>query len=352
MSILAGLYRPDAGDVGDRRPAGALRLAARRDRARHRHGLPALHAGRAVHRRRERAARRARPGHRPGDAPRSSASLASSASGIGLQRRSAAPRSGSSRSASSSGSRSCACSIAARGSSSSTSRPPCSPRRRRPSLMRTLRADGGRRVLHRLHLPQARRGAGRRRPDHRPAPRARSSPRPTAADNRPPHAGPADGRARAGALVEHPARSARGRRTARQSVLEVRGVCARSATRAAGAARRRPRRARGRDPRHRRGGRQRSARAWPRSITGLRPADGRNACASAGTRSTDRSAGRDRRARGSRTSRRTAWPTGLIAGSGPRRQRDPARLPLARRWRAGRSWSAARDRRVRRPPDA
>ena len=74
-------------------------------------------------------------------------------------------------SACSSASRSCARCSAARGSSSSTSRPPCSPPRRRSDLFRVLEALKARRHGDRLHLAQARRGARDRRPRDRAAAR-------------------------------------------------------------------------------------------------------------------------------------------------------------------------------------
>ena len=59
MSILYGFYQADAGEIRvDGTADAASPTATRRDRGRHRHGPPALHAGRAVHRARERHARR------------------------------------------------------------------------------------------------------------------------------------------------------------------------------------------------------------------------------------------------------------------------------------------------------
>ena len=58
MKILYGMQQPDEGTISRRRQSAALPLAGRRDRGRHRHGAPALHARRQLHRRRERPARR------------------------------------------------------------------------------------------------------------------------------------------------------------------------------------------------------------------------------------------------------------------------------------------------------
>ena len=57
MNMLYGLLDPDRGRDPRRRRAGHLRLAQRRDRGRHRHGAPALHAGPGLHGGRERDAR-------------------------------------------------------------------------------------------------------------------------------------------------------------------------------------------------------------------------------------------------------------------------------------------------------
>ena len=58
MSILYGFYEADSRRDPRQRQAGAHPLLARGDRARHRHGAPALHAGRQFHRARKRHARR------------------------------------------------------------------------------------------------------------------------------------------------------------------------------------------------------------------------------------------------------------------------------------------------------
>ena len=63
-NILTGLYRPDAGELELYGRAGRVPVAARRARRGHLHGAPALPARRAVHRRRERRARRP-PRRRP-----------------------------------------------------------------------------------------------------------------------------------------------------------------------------------------------------------------------------------------------------------------------------------------------
>ena len=57
MSVLYGLYQPDAGTIGLDGRGGAHPLARPTRCARARHGAPALHAGRAAHRGRERHAR-------------------------------------------------------------------------------------------------------------------------------------------------------------------------------------------------------------------------------------------------------------------------------------------------------
>ena len=57
-NILTGLYRPDEGEIELYGEPVALPLAARRARRRDRHGAPALPARRAVHGRRERRPRR------------------------------------------------------------------------------------------------------------------------------------------------------------------------------------------------------------------------------------------------------------------------------------------------------
>ena len=57
MNVLFGLTRPDEGEILHRRQGGELPLAEGRDRGRHRHGAPALHAGAGVHGRGERHAR-------------------------------------------------------------------------------------------------------------------------------------------------------------------------------------------------------------------------------------------------------------------------------------------------------
>ena len=58
MKILYGVQKPDEGTITVDGAAGLVRDAGRRDRRGHRHGLPALHAGRQPHRPRERRARR------------------------------------------------------------------------------------------------------------------------------------------------------------------------------------------------------------------------------------------------------------------------------------------------------
>ena len=51
MKILYGMQQPDEGTIAIDGDAVQLPLAGRRDRRRHRHGAPALHAGRQPHRR-------------------------------------------------------------------------------------------------------------------------------------------------------------------------------------------------------------------------------------------------------------------------------------------------------------
>ena len=58
MSILYGFYQADAGEIRVERQADADPRQPGGDPRRHRHGPPALHAGRALHRARERHARR------------------------------------------------------------------------------------------------------------------------------------------------------------------------------------------------------------------------------------------------------------------------------------------------------
>ena len=132
MNILYGLARPDEGEILLDGAAGPDRGPVRRDRPRHQHGPPALHARAGAHRRREHRPRRrddGRPGlPRPQGGPQADRRARPSAS---ASRSTRTPRSTRCRSASSSASRSSRRSTATRGSSSSTSRPRCS-RRRRP----------------------------------------------------------------------------------------------------------------------------------------------------------------------------------------------------------------------------
>ena len=77
MRVLYGMYPADGGTILGPRAGGEDRVAARRDRAGHRHGPPALRAGRPVHRHREHhpgQRGRGRPGHRrrPSSGSRSS----------------------------------------------------------------------------------------------------------------------------------------------------------------------------------------------------------------------------------------------------------------------------------------
>ena len=58
MKILYGVQKPDDGHASPSTATGDVQLAYRRDRPRHRHGLPALHAGRQPHGAGERRARR------------------------------------------------------------------------------------------------------------------------------------------------------------------------------------------------------------------------------------------------------------------------------------------------------
>ena len=173
-NILTGLYRPDEGEIRALRRAGRVPLAARRARRGHRHGAPALPARRAVHGRRERRPRRP-PRRGPAflvAAARDRAPGRRARRALRHRRRPAAPASGSSRSASSSGSRS--------------SRR-CTARRAHPDPRRADRGahaagggvavrdaagDGRRRADGDLHLAQAARGEGRRRPGHGAARRA------------------------------------------------------------------------------------------------------------------------------------------------------------------------------------
>ncbi len=57
MNVLYGLYQADEGEIELDDVRAALRRPGRRDRGRHRHGAPALHADPRLHRRRERHAR-------------------------------------------------------------------------------------------------------------------------------------------------------------------------------------------------------------------------------------------------------------------------------------------------------
>ena len=68
MNVLYGLTQPDEGEILVDGSGGQVRLAARRDRGRHRHGAPALHAGAGLHGRGQRHARHR--GGRPGRPPR------------------------------------------------------------------------------------------------------------------------------------------------------------------------------------------------------------------------------------------------------------------------------------------
>ena len=85
MNILYGFYQADRGSIRVDGQARRIHEPGGRDRGRHRHGPPALHAGRAVHgageraarRRGRRDARRPAPRGRAPSSPRSSASTAS-----------------------------------------------------------------------------------------------------------------------------------------------------------------------------------------------------------------------------------------------------------------------------------
>ena len=218
MNVLYGLYQPDEGEIlVDGEPV-TFTQPRRRHRRRHRHGAPALHAGAGLHRGRERRARRrATPAGRasstgaqarrevaralraygldgrPGRARRGPAGRRPAAGrdhqGAVPRRQAAHPR------------------RADRGAHAAGDR-------RAARVMRALRDDG---QVDRLHHPQAARGPGDRRPDHRDPPR--QGRRHRLARTRRGRAGRADGR---------PRRSARGRQGARPAraspVLEVDGL--------------------------------------------------------------------------------------------------------------------------------
>ena len=84
MKILYGVQKPDEGTIEVDGEDGHLRLAGRRHRARHRHGLPALHARRQPHRPRERRARRREAARHRRRGPRARSSEISDAYGFGL----------------------------------------------------------------------------------------------------------------------------------------------------------------------------------------------------------------------------------------------------------------------------
>ena len=266
MNILAGLYRPDAGESRGRR-ARRVRLAAGRDRGRHRHGPPALHAGPLADRHRERPPR-------PGPAALPARPARGRGRGRAGSRRSSAcgstrgPRSGSSRSASSSGSRSSRCSTAGRAILIMDEPTAVLAPQEIEELFATLRSmtAAGRSVVfisHKLgevlaiadRITVMRRGSGDRAPGV------------PAAGRDPGRARPADGRAgRSSRSLERTPVRARAR-----SCSSVSDVEAAQRPRPAGAARRVARRPRRRDRRHRRGRGQRPDASSPRSITGLRP---------------------------------------------------------------------------------
>ena len=171
MNVLYGLYQPDEGRDPHRRRAGDLRRARRRDARRHRDGAPALHADPGLHRGRERrAGPRAHP--RPAEVPQPPGRAQGGRGDLAaLRPRRARRRAGPGPP----GGR-----PAARGDhqGAAAGRADPDPRRadRRADPAGDRRPDGGHalaqggRHLHRLHHPQAARGPGRRRPDHRDPP--------------------------------------------------------------------------------------------------------------------------------------------------------------------------------------
>ena len=85
MKILYGVQKPDDGTIdGRRRAQVSFQLADRRDRGRHRHGLPALHARRQPHRPGERRARRREAARHRRQGPRRVRARSPSAYGFGL----------------------------------------------------------------------------------------------------------------------------------------------------------------------------------------------------------------------------------------------------------------------------